>query len=108
LNQVPGDGWADRPAAHAQDVHVIVFNPLPGREVIVDQRGADTWNLVSANRSPNAAAANGDTTRHLAGRHRLGQRSDIVGVIVVGFEFVGTEIDYFVTPIAKLGSQLFF
>src|SRR5689334_22143282 len=76
--------------------------------MVVDQRGVDAWNLVSANRSPHAAAANGNTTRHLAGRHGLCQWSDIVGVIIVGFELVGAEIDYFVTRIAKLGYQLFF
>jgi len=104
LNQVPCDRWADGATTHAQDVHVVVFNPLPGREVIVDQRGAAAWNLVSANGSPHAAAANGNTTRYLAERHGLGQRSDVVGVIIVGFEFVSSEIDYFVARATKLGS----
>jgi hypothetical protein len=36
LNQVPRDGWADSPATHAQDVHVVVFNSLPGGKVVVD------------------------------------------------------------------------
>jgi hypothetical protein len=36
LNEIPGDGWSHGPAAHTKDVHVIVFDPLSGREVVVD------------------------------------------------------------------------
>ncbi len=36
LDEVPGDGWSHGPAAHTKDVHVIVFDTLSGREVVVD------------------------------------------------------------------------
>src|SRR5262249_54532501 len=35
LDEVPGHGRADGSAAHAEDVHVIVLDSLPSREVVV-------------------------------------------------------------------------
>jgi hypothetical protein len=46
LDEVPGDGWSYGPAAHTQDVQVIVLDPLLGREVVVDERRADALHLV--------------------------------------------------------------
>ena len=76
--------------------------------MVVNQRRTDAWNLIGANGSPDATAADSDAARHFAGRDGLSQRSDIVGVIIVGFEFVSSEINDFVARAAKLGNQLFF
>src|SRR5262245_29568200 len=46
LDEVPGDGWSYGPTAHTQDVQMIVLDPLPGREVVVDERRADALHLV--------------------------------------------------------------
>src|SRR5262245_18065801 len=45
LYQVPGDGWSHGPAAHAKNVHVIVLDTLPRREMIMDQRSSNTSNF---------------------------------------------------------------
>ena len=66
LDEIPGDRRPHRPAAHAEDVHVIVLDALPGREVIVDQAGANTRNLVGADRRADAAAADRHAALHLS------------------------------------------
>lgn len=48
FDQVPGEGRADSPATQTNNVHVIVFDPLPGREVIADQAGSNAGNPVGA------------------------------------------------------------
>ena len=42
-------GQADRAAAHAEDVHVVVLDALERREVIVDERRADAMSHDIAN-----------------------------------------------------------
>jgi hypothetical protein len=44
------------PASHAQNVHMIVLDSLPGPEVIVDQRSTDPLYLVGADRCAPATA----------------------------------------------------
>jgi len=46
LDEVPCHRRSHRPTTHADNVHVIVLDPLTGREVIMDQRGAHAGNLV--------------------------------------------------------------
>jgi hypothetical protein len=48
LNEIPGDSWSYCPATHAKNIHVIVFDALLGRKMIVNQRSPNTWNLVCA------------------------------------------------------------
>jgi hypothetical protein len=36
LNEIPGDGWSDSPAAHTKHVHVIVLYALPCRKMVVN------------------------------------------------------------------------
>ena len=71
LDEVPGHGRSHGPAAHAEDVHVIVLDALPGREMVVDQRGADARNLVGADRRADAAAADRHAAVHLSRCHAL-------------------------------------
>src|SRR5215510_1879454 len=56
LYKVPSHSRSYRPAAHAKDVHVIVLDPLLGREMIMDQCGTDAVNLVGAHRRANSTA----------------------------------------------------
>src|SRR5258708_31698252 len=65
LDEIPCYGRSHGPAAHTNDVHVVVLDALPGREVVVDQGGADTRNFVGAHGGPDAAAANRDAPLHL-------------------------------------------
>ena len=50
LDEVQSHRGSHCPATHADNVHVIVLDPLPGREMIVDQRGADASDLVGTAR----------------------------------------------------------
>jgi hypothetical protein len=36
LDEVPSHRRSNCPAAHTEDIHVVVLNSLPGREMIVD------------------------------------------------------------------------
>ena len=49
LNQIPGQLRAFDPSAQAQQVEVVILNPLPGRKMVFDQAGADVFDLVRAN-----------------------------------------------------------
>ena len=83
LDEVPGHGRPHGPATHTNDVHVIVLDPLPGREVVVDQRGADALNLVGTDRRAHTAAADRHAALHRPRRHSPGERDDEVGIVVV-------------------------
>ena len=65
LDQVPGHRRADGSTPHAQDIHVIVLDPLPSGEVIVDQRGADASDLIGTHRRADAAAADRHSPIHV-------------------------------------------
>jgi hypothetical protein len=108
LDKVPGDGRSHGPAAHTDNVHVIVLDSLPRREVVMDETGTNTHNLVGTNGRTDAAAADRHPALHFAGGHRSGERDDKIGVIVAGVKTVSTEIDYFMPGRTKLGNELFF
>ena len=62
FHEVPGHRRSHRPAAHAEDVHVIVLDPLSSREVVVNQRGEGltlNW-LDPAARTPGILLAQTD------------------------------------------------
>src|SRR5208337_3882224 len=107
LHQVPGHRWSYGPAAHADDVHMIVLDPLPGGEVVVNQAGANARNLVGADRGTDAAAADGDPPFHLPRNHSLGQWDDEIGIVVTRVQTMSTEIDHLMAGSSKLGHQLF-
>src|SRR5262249_50362277 len=106
FDQVPGDFRPHGPAAHAQDVHVIVLDPLPGREVVVDQRRTDTLDLVGAHGRADTAAADRHAALHRARRHGPRQWDDEVRIVVVGLERVPAEVDDLVAGGAKPAGQL--
>jgi hypothetical protein len=69
LDEVPSHGRAHCPAAHADDVHVVVLDPLPGREVIVNQ----------AARTPGILLAQTDAPTKLYGQFLLQLESAVIG-----------------------------
>ena len=85
LDEVPGHGRSDGAASQTEDVHVIVLDPLPGRKVVVDQRGADPGNLVGADRRADSAAADRHPAVHLPRDDRLGEGDDEVRIVVARF-----------------------
>src|SRR2546430_10502188 len=54
------------PAAHTEDVHMVVLDSLPRRVVIVNQAGADARNLIRTDSGSDAAAANRQTALDFA------------------------------------------
>src|SRR5215469_3557813 len=62
FDKVPGHHGSHDAATQTNDVHVIVLDTLPSREVIIDQSGASSRNLVGTDGSANPAAANRNPT----------------------------------------------
>src|SRR5262245_475524 len=106
LTEIPRDGGADGAATDADDVHVVVFDPLSRGKVVMNQSGTDARNLVGADRGPDAAAANGDSALHGARRNRLGERDDEVRIVVVRAHLVRSEIDDIVSDGAETRGQV--
>ena len=102
LHQIPRDCGSFRPAAETQDIQVIVLDALQGGKMIVNRTGARSRNLVGADRRADAAAANGHAPVNLPGGHSLRQWNDIVGVVVVGPQVMGTEISHVVSGFAEM------
>jgi len=48
FDKVPSFLVPDTPTTETNNVHVIVLDPLPSREVIIDQSGTDSPNFVGA------------------------------------------------------------
>ena len=92
LDHIPGHLRANGSSTHAEDVHVIILDPLLGREVIVNQTSANAFHFVGAHRSADAAAADRHPAIHLTCDDRLGQGHDEVRVIVIRRELVRAEI----------------
>src|SRR5262245_52230947 len=82
LDEVPGHGRSHGSAAHANNVHMIVLDPLPGREVVVNDGGANARYLVGTDRCTDAATADRHTALHLSRHHGPGQRDDEVRIVV--------------------------
>ena len=82
LGQVPGNGRSHRAASHTNDVHVIVLDALPGREMVVDQSGANAWNLVGTDAGTHAAAADRHAAFHLASGDSLSEWNDEIGIVI--------------------------
>src|SRR5499427_9405739 len=107
LDEVPGDGWPYGPAAHTQDVQVIVLDPLPGREVVVDERRADALNLVGTHCRTHTAAADRHSAFHLPGGNGPRERHDVVGIVIVLAQAMRAEIDDLMPRGAQLAEQFF-
>src|SRR5262249_45633207 len=108
LDEVPAHGRPHGSAAQAEDVHVIVLDARPGREVIVDQRGSDARDLVGTDRGADAAAALCPPAVPLSRHHGLGEWEDEIRIVVVRTQGVSTEIDDLMPRRAEPGNQLLF
>jgi len=107
LHKIPSHAGTDGTTAHAEDIHVVVLDTLLRGEVIMDQAGSDTLRLVRADRGPYPTAADCNTTLNLTGHNRPCKGSDIVGIIVVRGELMGSEIDHFMAGSLELGNEFF-
>ena len=85
---------------------MIVLDALPGREMVVDQTGAHTRDLVGAHRRADAAAADRDAAIHFPRDHRSGEWNDEVGIVVAGAQGVSAKINDLMARGAELRNQL--
>src|SRR4029077_9445692 len=88
-----------------EHIHVIVLDPLPGREVVVDQGGTDTRYLVGAHRRADTAAADGDAAIDLSSRDFPAERDDKIRIVIARVRDMCAEIDDLMASRAKLGHQ---
>ena len=86
---------------------MIVFDSLLGGEMIMDQAGMDSLDLVGADRSTHPAAADRNTALHLSGHDSMGQRNNVVGIVIVMAKLMGPEVYNLMPSSLKLGYQLF-
>ena len=93
LDEVPGREGSNGTSAHANNVHVVVLDPLPGRVVVVHQPGTDSRYLVCTDRRSDAAAADGYAAFDRPCRHSPGERDDEVGIVVARIQLLGAEVD---------------
>src|SRR5262249_22551115 len=107
LHEIPGHARSHGAATDADDVHVIVFDSLCCRKMVMDQSGAHPRDLVRTDRGPHAAAADGDTALERCRRHRLGERDDEIRVVVVRAQRVSAKIDDVVSCRAKPRHEIF-
>ena len=108
FNEVPGHRRSNSSTAHAKDVHVVVFDALPGRKMIVDQAGPNALDLVGADHRADAAATNRYAAINLARCYGVGERNDEVGIIVIGHQTVRAEIHCVMAGRAQLADKFLF
>src|SRR5437870_1058642 len=106
-DEIPRDGRSRRTPAHTYKVHVVVFDTLPGREVVMHQPGANGWYLVCADRRADAAAADRHPALDRPRRHSASERDDEVGIIVARVQAMRAEIDDLMPRLAEMSNQFF-
>ena len=72
MSVIPGDLNTHDSPSQAEDVHVVVLDPLADRIVVVAQTGPNAFYLIGGHGSPDAAAADNDPAVNLAGGHGAG------------------------------------
>jgi len=96
LDQFQGKRRSDHLSAETKDVHVIIFDPLMGRENILDKPGTRSGNFVRGNRRSKAAVAERNAALNLPRGDGLGQGDDEVWVVIPGVQLVCAVIHDFV------------
>src|SRR4029450_9982140 len=108
LDKIPCHRRAHGPPAHAEYVHVIIFDTLTRGEMIVDQPGANARHFVGTYRRADPTAANSHASTHLAGRDGIRERYHEVGIIVTRVQTISTEVHNLVPSRIKFGHDFFF
>src|SRR5262249_36656148 len=103
LDKVPCHSRADSPATHAEYVHVIIFDPLAGGEMIFDEPGASARHFVGTYRRADSTTANSHASIHLTGHDGLRERHHEVRIIVRRVQAMGAEVHHLMTSSMKFG-----
>ncbi len=85
----------------------LTFLVIARLVLVVDQRSADAWNLVGADRRPDAAAADRDAAIDGTRRHSMAERDNKVRIVVVRAQTTRAEVDNLMSSRAELGDQFF-
>src|SRR6185503_11155946 len=107
FDEIPRDGRSHRTASHTHDVHMVVFDPLLRREVVMHEPSANAWYLVCADRRADAAATDCNPTLHGPCRHSTSERDDEVGIIVPWVQAIRPEIDNLMSGPTEMSNQFF-
>src|SRR5262249_24299403 len=108
LDKIPCHCRAHGPASHAEYVHVIIFDTLSSREVIVDESSANARHLVGYYGRTDATAANSYASIHLARRDGICKRHHEVGIVVLLVQTIRTEVHDLVPSRIQFGHDFFF
>src|SRR5262249_53526685 len=106
-DQIPSHFRPHSPSAHAQNIHVIVFDSLLSRKVIVHQRGATPFHLIGADGCTYPTAADRHAPFHFARDNCVSERDDKVWIVVPVIEDVCAEVGNLVASSTQLRNQLF-
>jgi hypothetical protein len=87
-----GQFWADDTSPDAQDVHVVVLDPLPGGVRVVAQAGPNAREFVGGDADPDAGTAHQDAAIDGAIEHFPSHRFGEIRKIA-GFRPVGTAVE---------------
>src|SRR5262249_7827305 len=102
---IPGNLDSHDAPTQAEDVHVVVLDPLADGIMVVAQAGSDPSGLVGGHGRPDAAAADDDPAVDLPGGHGAGQGDDIVRVVGAGIALRGAEVDHGVSRLMQPRDQ---
>jgi hypothetical protein len=83
LDEIPSYGRSYGPAAHAENVQMIVLDSLPSRVMVVDECSANAWNLIGADRCAHSTPADRYAAIHLALGDSPGEGDDHIRIVVV-------------------------
>src|SRR5262245_6838185 len=108
LDNIPCHCWTHGAAAHAEYVHVIIFDTLTGGEMIVDETGANPRHFVGTHARADPTAADSHASIHLPGHYGLRERQHKVGIIVKRVQAMGAEVHHLVPVHIKFGHEFFF
>ena len=107
LGQIPSHFRSHSSSDHAQNVHMVVLDTLPGREMVVDERSPDTFHLIGANGCTHPAAADRNATIHFTGSHCVRQRDNEVRIVVAWIEAVCAKVSDHMASGSQFRNQLF-
>src|SRR6266850_5810599 len=104
-DDLPGDLLPDDPGAEAEDVHVVVLDPLMGGVGVVEEPGADAGELVGGHRHAHAAAADDDAALDVAAPQRAADRFREIGVVVGLRGIVSAKVAHVVARRREVGDE---
>lgn len=92
-DQLSGQRFADDARPENQQIHVVVFDPLPRGIAVVANRGPHPANLVGRDRGAHATSTQQYSPVHLTTSHRMCGQSGEIGIVVRRIMRMRTEID---------------